>query len=139
LIVVSATRQKNVRQKNKRCHFSVLHFSVWLVLVAETTIKAQQVSTASGSERHSLYCPTVDTTLARGTDPEPSHALITPPLGSTLCRVQIVNRANLPTEMLTALERELPRFGTLQEFVLWGRARAGPRGLSTSLGVAFNG
>ena len=39
LIVVSATRQKNVRQKNKRCHFSVLHFSVWLVLVAETTIK----------------------------------------------------------------------------------------------------
>ena len=40
LIVVSATRQKNVRQKNKRCHFSVLHFSVWLVLVAETTIKA---------------------------------------------------------------------------------------------------
>jgi hypothetical protein len=42
LIVVSATRQKNVRQKNKRCHFSVLHFSVWSVSVAETTIKAEE-------------------------------------------------------------------------------------------------
>jgi len=43
LIVVSATRptgQKNVRQKNKICHFSVLHFFVRLAFVAETTIDA---------------------------------------------------------------------------------------------------
>ena len=52
--------------------------------------------------------------------------LITPPLGSKLCLVQIVNRANLPIETLTALERELPRFGTLQEFVLWGSAGRPP-------------
>jgi hypothetical protein len=40
--------------------------------------------------------------------------------------VQIVNCANLPIETLTALERELPRFGTLQEFVLWGSAQRPP-------------
>jgi len=57
------------------------------------------------------------------TDFSLSHqALITPLLGSKLCRVQIVNRANLPIETLTEFERELPRFGTLQEFVLWGSA-----------------
>jgi hypothetical protein len=54
------------------------------------------------------------------------QTLITPLLGSKLCRVQVVNRANLPIETLTALERELPRFGTLQEFVLWGSARRPP-------------
>lgn len=53
-------------------------------------------------------------------------ALITAPLGPTLCHVQIVNRANLPIETLTALERELPRFGTLQEFVLWGARERPP-------------
>jgi hypothetical protein len=31
VIIISATRQKNVRQKNKNCHFSVSHFSVWSV------------------------------------------------------------------------------------------------------------
>jgi len=36
---VSATRQKNVRQKNKRCHFSVSHFFVWWVPEAATTVK----------------------------------------------------------------------------------------------------
>jgi hypothetical protein len=40
--------------------------------------------------------------------------------------VQIVNRANLPIEILTALERELPRFGTLQEFVMWGARERPP-------------
>ncbi|HEY6402071.1 MAG TPA: hypothetical protein VI479_11720 [Blastocatellia bacterium] len=40
--------------------------------------------------------------------------------------MQIVDRANLPTETLTALERELPRFGTLQEFVLWGARERPP-------------
>ena len=50
------------------------------------------------------------------------QTLITPPLRTKLCPVQIVDRANLPIEKLTALERELPRFGTLQEFVLWGSA-----------------
>jgi len=40
--------------------------------------------------------------------------------------VQIINRANLSNETMTALERELPRFGTLQEFVLWGSARRPP-------------
>ena len=49
--------------------------------------------------------------------------MITPLLGSKLYRVQIVDRANFPIEKLTALERELPRVGTLQEFVLWGSAR----------------
>jgi hypothetical protein len=42
--IVSATRQKNVRQKNKECvcllYFSVSHFSVWLVSVAKTVIPA---------------------------------------------------------------------------------------------------
>jgi hypothetical protein len=52
--------------------------------------------------------------------------LITPPLGSKLCRVQIVNRAKLPIERLNALKRELPRFGTLQEFVLWGSSERPP-------------
>jgi hypothetical protein len=32
--------------------------------------------------------------------------------------VQIVDCANLPIEILTALERESPRFGALQEFAL---------------------
>jgi hypothetical protein len=45
LIIVSATRQKNVRQKNEECvcllHFSVSHFSVWLVSMAETTTEAE--------------------------------------------------------------------------------------------------
>jgi hypothetical protein len=40
--------------------------------------------------------------------------------------VQIVNRANLPIETLAALERKLPRFGTLQEFVLWGARERPP-------------
>jgi len=40
--------------------------------------------------------------------------------------MQIVNRANLPIETLTALERELPRLGTLQEFVIWGSAQRQP-------------
>src|SRR5262249_11149461 len=31
--------KKNVRQKNKRRHFSVLHFSVWFVSLAEKVIK----------------------------------------------------------------------------------------------------
>src|SRR5262249_28774325 len=39
LIVVSDIRQKNVRQKNKKRHCSVLHFSVWLVVLADKTIK----------------------------------------------------------------------------------------------------
>jgi len=52
--------------------------------------------------------------------------LITPPLGSKLCHVQLVNRANLPIETLTALECGLPRFGTLQEFVLWGARERPP-------------
>lgn len=54
------------------------------------------------------------------------QTLITPLLSSKLCRVHVVNRANLPIETLTVLERELPRFGTLQEFVLWGSARRPP-------------
>lgn len=29
LITVPAIKQKDVRQKNKICHFSVLHLSVW--------------------------------------------------------------------------------------------------------------
>ena len=40
--------------------------------------------------------------------------------------MRIVDRANLPIETLTALECELPRFGTLQEFVLWGSSRRPP-------------
>lgn len=40
--------------------------------------------------------------------------------------MQIVNRANLPIETLAALERELPRLGTLQEFVLWGARERPP-------------
>lgn len=56
----------------------------------------------------------------------PLQTLITSPLGSKLCHVQIINRANLPVERLTALERELPRFGTLQEFVIWGSAERPP-------------
>jgi hypothetical protein len=52
--------------------------------------------------------------------------LITPPLGSKLCQAQIVDRANLPIETLTALKRELPRLGTLRESVLWGSAERPP-------------
>jgi hypothetical protein len=40
--------------------------------------------------------------------------------------VQIINRANFSTEFMSALERELPRFGTLHEFVLWGGAQRPP-------------
>jgi hypothetical protein len=40
--------------------------------------------------------------------------------------VQVINRTNLPIETLIAIERELPRFGTLQEFVLWGSAKRPP-------------
>ena len=40
--------------------------------------------------------------------------------------MQIINRANLSLETLTALERELPRAGTLYEFVLWGAAGQPP-------------
>src|SRR5215510_2070499 len=40
VIIISATRQKDVRQKNKNCHFSVSHLSVWWPGVAETMIKA---------------------------------------------------------------------------------------------------
>jgi hypothetical protein len=40
--------------------------------------------------------------------------------------VQIVNRANLPIETLTAFESELPAFGTLHEFVLWGSVQRPP-------------
>jgi hypothetical protein len=47
LIIVSGARQKNVRQKNKACvcllHFSVSHFSVWLVSMAETTTEAHSI------------------------------------------------------------------------------------------------
>src|SRR5262245_40956752 len=49
LIVVSVTRQKNVRQKNKRRHFSVLHFSVWFVSAPETMIEARRVNRATKS------------------------------------------------------------------------------------------
>jgi hypothetical protein len=31
LVIVSATGQKNAGQKNKKCYFSVLHFSVSVV------------------------------------------------------------------------------------------------------------
>lgn len=40
--------------------------------------------------------------------------------------MQIVNRAKLAIETLSAVEAELPVFGTLQEFVLWGRAQQPP-------------
>jgi hypothetical protein len=52
--------------------------------------------------------------------------LIKPLLDSKICQVQIVNRANLPIEKLTALECELSRFGTLQEFVMWGSSERPP-------------
>jgi hypothetical protein len=40
--------------------------------------------------------------------------------------VQIVNQANLSSEAHAALNHEAPRFGTLQEFVAWGRAQRPP-------------
>jgi hypothetical protein len=40
--------------------------------------------------------------------------------------MQIINRANLPLEIYSGLERELPAFGTLQEVVAWGRAQTPP-------------
>jgi hypothetical protein len=40
--------------------------------------------------------------------------------------VQIVNRGNLPIEKLAEIESQLPRFGTLYEFVLWGNAQRPP-------------
>jgi hypothetical protein len=49
--------------------------------------------------------------------------------------VQIVDRANLPTETLTALERELQRFGALQEFVLWGSAERLPALLTETIAL----
>ena len=93
----------------------------------------------SGKKRRSHYRLTDSAALAtaRGTDQarqfierlsrkSTAQTLITPLLGSKLYCVQIVDRANLPIEKLTALERELPRFGTLLEFVLWGSARRPP-------------
>jgi hypothetical protein len=48
LIIVSGARQKNVRQKNKEClcflHFSVSHFSVWLVSAPEMTTESQSIN-----------------------------------------------------------------------------------------------
>ena len=64
-----------------------------------------------------------------------AQTLITTPLGSKLCPVQIVDRADLSIEKLTALERELPRFGTLQEFVLWGSARRPPLLLTETIAL----
>ncbi len=40
--------------------------------------------------------------------------------------MQIINRANLSSEARAELERELPSFGTLQEFVVWARAQRPP-------------
>jgi hypothetical protein len=40
--------------------------------------------------------------------------------------VQIVYPANLSPEAHAALSHEAPRFGTLQEFVAWGRAQRPP-------------
>jgi hypothetical protein len=40
--------------------------------------------------------------------------------------MQLVNRANLPDEIHSALERELPTFGTLQDVVAWGRTQTPP-------------
>jgi hypothetical protein len=38
--------------------------------------------------------------------------------------MQIVNRANLPADALTALAAALPRVATLLELIPWARARA---------------
>jgi len=84
----------------------------------------QRISTASGSERWA-NCQSRARYRSRYRL-TPSRALITPPLGSTLSPVQINNRANLPVETLTGLERELPRLGTLHEFVSWGSAMQPP-------------
>jgi len=40
--------------------------------------------------------------------------------------VQIVNQANLSPEAQAALDHKAPHFGTLQEFVAWGRAERPP-------------
>jgi len=40
--------------------------------------------------------------------------------------MQITNRANLTPEIHTALERELPDWGTLQQFVIWGGLQTPP-------------
>jgi hypothetical protein len=40
LSVISVAGQKNVREKNKRLYFSLLHFSIRLVLPPETTVEA---------------------------------------------------------------------------------------------------
>lgn len=40
--------------------------------------------------------------------------------------MQIVNQADLSPEAHAALAHELPRFGTLEEFVAWGRAQRPP-------------
>jgi hypothetical protein len=40
--------------------------------------------------------------------------------------VQLINRANLSAELAAALESQLPRVGTLHEFVLWGSAQRPP-------------
>ncbi len=53
-------------------------------------------------------------------------ALIALPRRSTLSSVQITNRANLSAVVLGELERALPEFGTLQQFVLWGMHQQPP-------------
>jgi hypothetical protein len=53
-------------------------------------------------------------------------ALIAPLCRSTLCAVQIINRANLSFEAQAELECELPEFGTLQQFVGWGSRQQPP-------------
>lgn len=40
--------------------------------------------------------------------------------------MQISNRANLTPEMHAALELELPNWGTLQQFVIWGGLQTPP-------------
>ena len=63
------------------------------------------------------------------------NKLITSRLSSTLCPVQIVNRGTLPIEKLTEIERQLPRFGTLYEFVLWGNAQRPPVSLVETIAL----
>jgi len=53
-------------------------------------------------------------------------ALIALQRRSTLCNVQITNRANLSAKALSELERALPEFGTLQQFVAWGTRQQPP-------------
>lgn len=53
-------------------------------------------------------------------------ALLVTSRGSKLSAVRIINQANLPAEAFAALMRELPEFGTLQQFVAWGGKRQPP-------------